>query len=129
MSLWECKHCGLYNYPVEKQCKACFYYQYNRIEIIKKQNKYEYYYQRPLDMIPKRPLIAELTVYGYIRIHKYFCPNEIIKMIYNFYFITIFSYKIKTNGRYDYGQGIGNDEDVETLKTLRTHQKPIKNII
>eukprot|EP01084_Bolivina_argentea_P021497 39951_1 len=27
MSLWECKYCGLYNYPVEQQCVACFYYQ------------------------------------------------------------------------------------------------------
>eukprot|EP01084_Bolivina_argentea_P066511 121240_1 len=80
-------------------------------------------------MIPKRPLIAELTVHGYIRKCKALYPMEIIKMIYNFYFITIFSYKIKTIGRYDYGPGIGNDEDVETLKTLRTHQKPIKNII
>eukprot|EP01084_Bolivina_argentea_P032316 59788_1 len=30
IALWECKYCGLYNYPVQTQCKACFYYNINK---------------------------------------------------------------------------------------------------
>eukprot|EP01084_Bolivina_argentea_P263360 445729_1 len=103
MSLWECKHCGLYNYHVQEQCKACFHYKYHQtqntimshtqtIQTAKKQ-KYEHYkYQSPLTIILKRPLIAGLTVYGYIRKQNQFYPEEMIQLIYNFYFIEILSY-------------------------------------
>ncbi len=56
--------------------------------------------------------------------------QEIIKIIYNFYFIKILNYKIKGIGNNRYGQqGIGNYEDVTTLTTIKTFQKQIKNII
>eukprot|EP01084_Bolivina_argentea_P143421 251864_1 len=47
-------------------------------------------YQSPLDIIRKRQLIF----YGYIRKQNHFYPNEIIKIIYNFYFIKILNCKI-----------------------------------
>eukprot|EP01084_Bolivina_argentea_P159993 278646_1 len=124
MSLWECQNCGLHNYLVENQCKSCFCYQSqnqiighaNTIQIIKKQKKIEYYqYRSPLDMIPKRPLI----VYGYIRKYKSFYPKEIMEMVYNFCFIKILNYQIKTTGNNYY----------ETLTTMKTYQKQIKNVI
>eukprot|EP01084_Bolivina_argentea_P248105 415002_1 len=81
------------------------------IQIVKKQNKYEY----PLDIILKKPLIAELTIYGYIRKYKPFYLKEIIKIIYNFYFIKILNYKIKGIGSNEFGQqGIGNYENIKT---------------
>eukprot|EP01084_Bolivina_argentea_P066515 121246_1 len=81
-------------------------------------------------MIPKRPLIAELTVHGYIRKCKALYPMEIIKMIYNFYFIKILNYEMKTIGDNRWGQqGIGNYQDVKTLKTVKTYHKKIKKII
>eukprot|EP01084_Bolivina_argentea_P174095 301563_1 len=98
MSLWECKHCGLYNHPIKNQCKACFFKSQNKI--VKKQKRYE----SSLDVILKRPLIAELTVYGYIRKYEQFYINEIINMIYNFYFIKILNYKIQTIGNNEFGQ-------------------------
>eukprot|EP01084_Bolivina_argentea_P163104 283795_1 len=98
-------------------------------QTVKKQNKYEYYkYQSPLDIIRKRPLI----VYGYIRKQNSFYPKEIIKMIYNFYFMKISSYKIKTIGDNDNGQqgtGYANVTSVTTLTTVKMYQKQIKNII
>eukprot|EP01084_Bolivina_argentea_P163105 283796_1 len=96
-------------------------------QTVKKQNKYEYYkYQSPLDIIRKRPLI----VYGYIRKQNSFYPKEIIKMIYNFCFIKILNYTIKTIGFNCCGQqGIGHYGDVKTLTTAKTYQKQIKNIV
>eukprot|EP01084_Bolivina_argentea_P276554 471898_1 len=134
-ALWKCKHCGLYNYPVEAQCKACFYYQSQNKMIshttpmqIIKQKKYEY--KSPLNMILKRPLIAKSVVCGYIRTYIPFYPTEIIQMIYSFYFIPILSYEIKSIGFNGFGQqGIGSYENIHTLKTIKTYQKQIKNII
>eukprot|EP01084_Bolivina_argentea_P075923 137587_1 len=86
--------------------------------------------QSPLDMIANRALISKLTVDGYIRKCKEFYPNEIIKIIYNFYFIKILNYKIKGIGENYYGQqGIDNYQNVKTLTTVKTYQKQIKNII
>eukprot|EP01084_Bolivina_argentea_P010966 20485_1 len=86
--------------------------------------------QSPLDIILKKPLIAELTVYGYIRRYNQFYLKQIIQIIYNFYFIKILNYKIKGIGYNYYGQqGIGNYKDVETLTTIKRYQKQIKNII
>eukprot|EP01084_Bolivina_argentea_P249655 418026_1 len=93
-------------------------------------NAWECKHQSPLDMILKRSLIAELTVYGYIRKYKQFYLKEIIQIIYNFYLIKILNYTIKGIGNNQYGQqGIGNYEDVKTLTTIKTFQKQIKNII
>eukprot|EP01084_Bolivina_argentea_P282909 484387_1 len=78
--------------------------------------------QLPLDILPNRALISELTVHGYIRKCKEFYPNEIIKIIYNFYFIKILNYKIKGIGRNQYGQQ-------EIWTTVKTYQKQIKKII
>eukprot|EP01084_Bolivina_argentea_P276553 471897_1 len=101
ITLWQCTHCGLYNYPVKTQCKACFYYKSQNkiishppIQIVSEQRGSEYSgYQSPLNMTLKRPLIAHLTVYGYIRKYKHLYIEEIIKIIYNFYLIKILNYK------------------------------------
>eukprot|EP01084_Bolivina_argentea_P010969 20490_1 len=86
--------------------------------------------QSPLDIILKKPLIAELTVYGYIRRYNQFYLKQIIQIIYNFYFIKILNYELKTIGDNRWGQqGIGNYKDVKTLTTVKTYQKKIKKII
>eukprot|EP01084_Bolivina_argentea_P171275 296728_1 len=83
-------------------------------------------YKSPLAIIIKRPLI----VAGYIRKQKQFYPNEIIKIIYNFYLIEILNYKIKEIGKNEYGQqGIGNRKNVKRLTTIKTYKKQIKNIV
>eukprot|EP01084_Bolivina_argentea_P010967 20488_1 len=86
--------------------------------------------QSPLDIILKKPLIAELTVYGYIRRYNQFYLKQIIQIIYNFYFIKILNYTIKGIGCNNSGQlGIGTYEHVLTLTTVKTYQKQIKNIV
>eukprot|EP01084_Bolivina_argentea_P285332 489283_1 len=137
--LWKCKHCESYNYPTKTQCKACFYDKSplndniprtKPIQILQQQQQN---YESVLDIILKRALIVELTVYGYIRQYYQFYPKEIIQIIYNFYFIKILKYKIQGIGYNAYGQlGIGKSgtyEEVETLTTLKTYKKQIKNII
>ncbi len=84
--------------------------------------------QSPLDMIPNRVLISELTVDGYIRKCKEFYPKEIIKIIYNFYFIKILNYKIKTIGYNMWGQqGIGNYQHVYIKNSENISEKDKKD--
>eukprot|EP01084_Bolivina_argentea_P126717 224301_1 len=76
--------------------------------------------ESPLDRIRKRPLI----IHGYIRKYTSFCPQEITQVVYNFLFTQILSYQLQT---------IGGDETtvkpLETLTTMKTFQKQMKNII
>eukprot|EP01084_Bolivina_argentea_P146075 255874_1 len=113
--------------PIMSVNEAKHEYHQSQNPDVKAQKKYEYHEHQPaLDIIRKRPLI----VYGYIRKYNKFYPKEIIQMIYNFYFVAISSYEIKTIGDNVYGQqGIGNDVVVKGLKTVKNYQKQIKNIV
>ncbi len=39
MSLWKCENCGLFNYPINKLCKACF--NRNHYEAEKQEKQYK----------------------------------------------------------------------------------------